>query len=650
MAGKYLSRDTLNYALEALQQIHRFYMTTFLVCKRGLLPIGNKKKFFMDQEEQKFLDQYFRPIAVSEHYIRLSAVQQKVGWVGKDYRSSLNHTRLREDDFKQAFLPYEKRSTMWGWDPDYVATLSKANVTRKLPKISAFALAAWLFREREWDTKVELTDVINTFFDEFHITSDEKEILFDSSIPPFIRSPFQDTVVSWAEIQNALSLSSPPDMPVTTGGILDKLSFDGVGPSQHLEIDFRPRTNLITGDNGLGKTFLLEGAWWALTNEWTGYPITPSSIGSPAIPQPKITYAISPLGSVGQERTAVYDWQSQRWSAIDARETLPGLIIYAQVDGAFAVWDPARMIDGAEPQSHRALVLSRDDVWDGLSVKQSNGKVQFLCNGLIEDWVFWQTSNESGIFDTLTKMLAKLSPPDEGDLGKLIPGSPMRLASGGTRRIPTLRHPYSNNVPITQASAGVRRIASLAYLIVWAWEEHKTQSALRREHPQRNLVILIDEVEAHLHPQWQRVILPALLEVNEALDVELDIQFIMTTHSPLVLTSLQPLYHEEKDAVFHLNVADKSDMSSKVILEKPDFVFGSVESWLRSDFFEMNYAGSLPAEHAINVASKFMQESGDTPDKNLLRKISEQLATVLGAHERFWVRWTYFASQHGVEL
>jgi hypothetical protein len=650
MAGKYLSRDTLNYALDALQQIHMFYMTTFLVCKRGSLPIGEKKKFLMDKEEQKFLDQYFRPIDGSEYYIRLSAVQQSVGWVGKRYQTSLNHTRLREDDFKQAFLAYQKRSNQWGWALDYVAKLSNAMATRKLPRISALALATWLFREREWAVAVELTDVIETFFHEFNITKDERDSLFDSSIPPLSKRAFQDTPVSWAEIQNALSLSSPPAMPVTTGGILDKLAFDGVGPAQHLEIDFRPRTNLITGDNGLGKTFILEGAWWALTNEWTGYPITPSSTGISSIAQPKITYSISPLGSVGQERTAVYDWQSQRWSSIDARETLPGLIIYAQVDGAFAVWDPARMIDGAEPQSRRALVLSRDDVWDGLSVKQSNGKVQFLCNGLIEDWVFWQTSNESGIFDTLTKMLAKLSPPDEGDLGKLIPGSPVRLSSGGTRRIPTLRHPYSNNVPITQASAGVRRIASLAYLIVWAWEEHKTQSALKREPPQRNLVILIDEVEAHLHPQWQRVILPALLEVNQALDAELDIQFIMTTHSPLVLTSLQPLYDEETDAVFHLNLANKSDISSKVILEKPDFVFGSVESWLRSDFFEMNYAGSLPAEHAINVATKFMQESGETPDKASIRKISERLTNVLGAHERFWVRWTYFASQHGVEL
>ena len=650
MARKYLGRDTLNYVLESMKQTHRFYMTTFLVCKKEQLPIGKKMKFKIGQEEKKFLDQYFRPIDVSEHYIRLSAIRKKVGWVGKEYQSSLNHTRLREDDFKQAFLPYEKRSNMWGWDLDYVATLSKANATRNLPRISALALASWLYREREWSAEAELTTVIETLFDEFNINSDEKNILFDSSIPPFIRSPFQDTLVSWAEIQNTLSIPSPPDMPVETGGILDKLSFDGVGPSQYLEMDFLPRTNLITGDNGLGKTFILEGAWWSLTNEWTGYPITPSSTRSPAVSQPKITYSISPLGSGGQERTAVYDWQSQRWSSIDERETLPGLIIYAQVDGAFAVWDPARTIDALEPQSHRALVLSRDDVWDGLSVKQGNGKVQFLCNGLIEDWVFWQTSNESGVFDALTKMLAKLSPPDEGDLGQLIPGSPMRLSSGGTRRIPTLRHPYSNNVPITQASAGVRRIASLAYLIVWAWEEHKTQSALRRESPQRNLVILIDEVEAHLHPQWQRVILPALLELNQALDAELDIQFIVTTHSPLVLTSLQPLFNEEEDAVFHLNLANKSDMGSQVVIEQPDYVFGSVESWLRSDFFEMNYAGSLPAEHAINLATQLMQERGRDPDKDAIRKISEQLTKVLGAHERFWIRWTYFASQHGVEL
>jgi predicted ATP-binding protein involved in virulence len=42
-------------------------------------------------------------------------------------------------------------------------------------------------------------------------------------------------------------------------------------------------------------------------------------------------------------------------------------------------------------------------------------------------------------------------------------------------------------------------------------------------------VVLIDEIELHLHPRWQRVILPWLLETFP------NCQFIVTTHSPQVL-------------------------------------------------------------------------------------------------------------------
>jgi predicted ATP-binding protein involved in virulence len=45
-------------------------------------------------------------------------------------------------------------------------------------------------------------------------------------------------------------------------------------------------------------------------------------------------------------------------------------------------------------------------------------------------------------------------------------------------------------------------------------------------------VVLIDEVDMHLHPTWQQVVLASLREAFPA------IQFIVTTHSPQVLTSV----------------------------------------------------------------------------------------------------------------
>jgi len=45
-------------------------------------------------------------------------------------------------------------------------------------------------------------------------------------------------------------------------------------------------------------------------------------------------------------------------------------------------------------------------------------------------------------------------------------------------------------------------------------------------------IVIIDEIDLHLHPQWQRRIIPQLRKTFP------NIQFIVTTHSPLVLESL----------------------------------------------------------------------------------------------------------------
>lgn len=55
-------------------------------------------------------------------------------------------------------------------------------------------------------------------------------------------------------------------------------------------------------------------------------------------------------------------------------------------------------------------------------------------------------------------------------------------------------------------------------------------------------VALIDEVELHLHPAWQKTILPRLLKTFP------NVQFIVTTHSPIVLAQLNNLLYGRKNA------------------------------------------------------------------------------------------------------
>lgn len=50
--------------------------------------------------------------------------------------------------------------------------------------------------------------------------------------------------------------------------MLEHLRLKNVGPASEMELELSPQLNVITGDNGLGKSFLLDVAWWALTRTW----------------------------------------------------------------------------------------------------------------------------------------------------------------------------------------------------------------------------------------------------------------------------------------------------------------------------------------------------------------------------------------------
>jgi recombinational DNA repair ATPase RecF len=104
------------------------------------------------------------------------------------------------------------------------------------------------------------------------------------------------------------------------------LKLAGVGPTTKVELDLAPRLNLITGDNGLGKTFLLECAWWALTGIWSGFPARPRQDADRD--EPRITFHIGKSELSDREQTARYNWDQLKWITPSKRNVLPGLCLY----------------------------------------------------------------------------------------------------------------------------------------------------------------------------------------------------------------------------------------------------------------------------------------------------------------------------------
>ena len=131
--------------------------------------------------------------------------------------------------------------------------------------------------------------------------------------------------------------------------LLHQLGLRNTGPSPAMFLEFAPRLNLITGDNSLGKSFLLDVAWYCLTRRWPQELNQKLSGGAMAQPIVKkdpaeIKFAVDGEIDMNQAKSysCTYNLEEEAWIGKAGRPVNPGLVIYAMADGSFAVWDPAR--------------------------------------------------------------------------------------------------------------------------------------------------------------------------------------------------------------------------------------------------------------------------------------------------------------------
>jgi hypothetical protein len=181
-------------------------------------------------------------------------------------------------------------------------------------------------------------------------------------------------------------------------------------------------------------------------------------------------------------------------------------------------------------------------------------------------------------------------------------------------------------------------VVALAYMLVWSWEGHRRACRLAGVQPSDELVFLVDEVECHLHAQWQRRIVPALMDVVGALTRQrLAVQMIVATHSPLVLASMESQFVESRDALFTLGL-----QAGEVQLhQQPWAPQGDAVNWLVSESFGLRQARSVEAEAAIGAAEAWMrgERSGLPEGLDSEAAIQAQLLQTLPTGDHFWPTW-----------
>lgn len=167
-----------------------------------------------------------------------------------------------------------------------------------------------------------------------------------------------------------------------------------------------------------------------------------------------------------------------------------------------------------------------------------------------------------------------------------------------------ISHPKKGELPLEALSDGARSVISMAADI--AYRMARLNPDLGEDVAQKTPgVVLIDEVDMHLHPSWQQTVVHDLTTAFPM------VQFIMTTHSPQVLTSVPA----EAIRILHWD-------DDLVEIEEPAFSLGAESSQLLKDIQNVETRPvRLPIvqdlQRYLTLVSK---DQWDTPEALELRK------------------------------
>ncbi len=122
-------------------------------------------------------------------------------------------------------------------------------------------------------------------------------------------------------------------------------------------------------------------------------------------------------------------------------------------------------------------------------------------------------------------------------------------------------------------------------------------------------IVLIDEIDLHLHPKWQRGVVASLKKVFPR------VQFVATTHSPFIIQSLEP------GELIHLGQDRPSDYADRSIEDIVEDIMGVEMPWRSKRYLQM--------KNTATEYYKLLDEGKDAETDEELKRIKARLDDLL---------------------
>ena len=200
--------------------------------------------------------------------------------------------------------------------------------------------------------------------------------------------------------------------------------------------------------------------------------------------------------------------------------------------------------------------------------------------------------------DSLKKLIAAMLPdvgePDDIEIDPSRPGGVL------------VRTPYGR-VPLDQVSLGYRTMFAWTVDIGWRLIERYPDSRNPLHEP---AIVLVDEIDLHLHPRWQR-------EVRKTLTGHFPrVQFIATAHSPLMAQS-------SLDA--NVAVVRRSGDHAEIVNDPMVIKEWRLDQLITSDLFGLDSARSPTVAAEQKLRSTLLEKPELTPaERDELDRLNEK--------------------------
>lgn len=313
---------------------------------------------------------------------------------------------------------------------------------------------------------------------------------------------------------------------------------------KELDIELKPGVNLLIGDNGAGKTSVLEGIAVALG----GMFVNVAGVSTKNIVKEDVRFIIKPLGDSSASieycepvsagcMLYISDSQEFTWNRIKEEVSAT----HTKIDNKDVCMWMKKLTNNSETNlplisfqsAARAWRVRRGDFGTELKKKLDDRRCGYI--GCLDSSMDVKSVQQWCLKQEV--MLSNKGTVREYEMFKNIVATFMKEINE-LDNIPAIYYSpqftelvYKDDkaeMPISKLSAGYQSllwmIMDLAYRVCMLNPELDNREQITG-------IVLIDEIDLHLHPKWQWNVIEALRKTFEK------VQFIIATHSPIVISA-----------------------------------------------------------------------------------------------------------------